>query len=223
LGRSFLLPPVAAAGIAIICALAGIRLVSGYRTRILVPLSGLVLMGVAVFGLIPEVVREIGWLVGLPLVAVGFCALALLERLEEKIAGSLVAATALHAFVDGWGMIAVASHRTPIPKALSTAVVIAILIHKAPEGLALGAMLRAAAPRFAIPLAVAAELATVLGGAAGRLTAPPAWVDYPLALAAGAFLFLGMHAQRAAQHAARHAPGGVVCADGETVAKHPGH
>ncbi len=210
--------PLAAAVIAITSSMAGIALVSARRTRILVPLSGLLLMGVAVFGLIPELIREVGWLVGLPLTAAGFCSLALLERLEESIAGSLVAATALHAFVDGWGMVAVASHGASIPQAVSAAVIIAMLIHKVPEGLALGAMLRGSAPRFAVPLAVAAELPTVLGGVAGRLTVPGAWIDYPLALAAGAFLFLGFHAQ----HAAQCRQSGVLFADGETVAKHPG-
>jgi zinc transporter ZupT len=215
LGRSVLLPPLAAAVIAIVCAMAGMALVSGRRTRILIPLSGLLLIGVAVFALIPELLHEVGWVVGLPLIAAGFCSLALLDRMEEKFAGSLVAATSLHAFVDGWGMVAVAGHGASIPRTVSAAVIAAMLIHKVPEGLALGAMLRGAAPRLAIPLAIAAELPTVLGGATGTLAAPGAWVDYPLGLAAGAFLFLGIHAQ--------HAPGGVLCADGETVAKHPGH
>jgi hypothetical protein len=224
-----LLPPLAAAAVAIICALAGVAFVSGRRPRILIRLSGLLLIGVAVFGLIPEVVRAAGWLVALPLTAGGFCAVAFLERLEEKLAGSLAAATALHSFVDGWGMVAVAGHGPSIPRAVSTAVIAAMVIHKIPEGLALGAMLRGAAPRLAIPLAVAAELSTVLGGATGMWAPPAAWVDYPLALAAGAFLFFGIHAQRGAEHAGRHAAasdtardphGGVICAGGETAAKH---
>ena len=104
-------------------------------------------------------------------------------------------------------MVAVASHGESIPTSVSTTVIIAMLIHKIPEGLALGAMLRGSAPRSAIPLAIAAELPTLLGGATGRVAVQTAWVDYPLALAAGAFLFLGMHAQHA-QHAQR---GGNMC------------
>ena len=113
----------------------------------------------------------------------------MLERVEESLAHSLVVATALHAFVDGWGMVAVAGRG-----ALSTTVVAAMMLHKVPEGLALGAMLRASVPRFAVALAIAAELPTVLGGAVGQVAMPGGWVNYPIGLAAGAFLFLGVHA-----------------------------
>ena len=204
---SALIAPTAAAIIAILFALAGMALVNGRRARFLMPLSGLVLVGVAALGLIPELFQELGWRLGLTLVAAGFCGVAVLEHIEEKFAHSLVAATALHAFVDGWGMVAVGDRG-----ALSTAVVTAMLIHKVPEGLALGTMLRATAPRVAILLAMAAELPTIGGGAAGRWAVPAQWVDYPLAIAAGAFLFLGIHAQR-----------GVRCADGETRGEHSGH
>lgn len=202
-----LVAPTAAALIAILFALAGMALVNGRRARFLMPLSGLVLIGVALFGLIPELFAALGWRMGLTLAAIGFCVVAVLERLEERLARSLVAATALHAFVDGWGMVAVGDRGV-----VSVAVISAMMIHKIPEGLALGAMLRASAPRVAILLAIAAELATIAGGAVGKWAVPPAWVDYPLAMAAGAFLYLGIHAQR-----------GVRCPDGEARGEHSGH
>jgi zinc transporter ZupT len=200
--------PAAAACIAILFALAGMALVNGRRARFLLPIGGLLLVAVAIFGLIPELVHELGWIRGLLLVAAGFCGIALLERLEERIAHWLVAATALHAFIDGWAMMAVSGRGV-----LSTAVVTAMMIHKIPEGLALGAILRTTAPRFAVALAFAAELPTILGGFAGGIAVPAAWLNYPLAMAAGAFLFLGIHAQR-----------GVLWPDGEEArGKHIGH
>ena len=44
----------------------------GKHTRMLIPLSGGLLIGVAVFGLIPELVLDIGWMRGLLLVAFGY-------------------------------------------------------------------------------------------------------------------------------------------------------
>ncbi len=187
--------------LASLCACAGIALAGGRRARILVPISGALLAGVAVFGLIPELVHEIGWIAGPLLVAAGYGLLTLLDGLGypvcpscrhgEKFAGSLVLATAVHAFADGWGMVATANRG-----AVSAAIGAAILIHKIPEGLALGAMLRVSEPRFAVWLAIVAEAPTVLGGAVGLQTLPGIWVNYPLAVAAGTFLFLGLHAVR---------------------------
>jgi zinc transporter ZupT len=80
---------------------------------------------------------------------------------------------------------------------VGTAIAAAILLHKIPEGLALGTMLRISTPRLAgaAGLLLLSELPTVAGGMAGR-SAPPGWVSYPLAVAGGTFLFLGMHAVR---------------------------
>ena len=76
------------------------------------------------------------------------------------------------------------------------AALVAILLHKIPEGLALGTILRASVggARTAIAWCAAAELATVVGGAVGLWLAPASWINYPLAIAGGTFLFLGIHA-----------------------------
>jgi len=170
---------------------------------LLVRVSGALLAGVALFGLLPELVRETGWWRTLPLAALGYAVLMFLDHRGyavcpscshgEKFAGSLVAATAVHAFVDGWGLVAARQQG-----AISGALVLAILLHKAPEGLALGAMLRASTERVAaaVALCCAAELPTILGGAAGLWITPPGWIDYMLSLVAGTFLFLGLHALR---------------------------
>lgn len=167
----------------------------------LVRVSGALLAGVALFGLLPELVREAGWWRTLPLAALGYGVLMLLDHHGyavcpscshgAKFAGSLVAATAVHALTDGWGLVAARDQG-----AVSGALVLAILVHKAPEGLALGAMLRASTHGvgLAVGLCFLAEMPTVIGGAAGMWLTPPGWSGYMLSVVAGTFLFLGIHA-----------------------------
>jgi len=184
------------------------------HTRVLIPLSGGLLIGVAAFGLIPELVVDIGWARGLLLVAFGYALLKALDRFAFSVcpscahdhshescdeplhgfAAPLLIATAIHAFVDGWALVAVETGtRTP---GAGTAFAAALLLHKIPEGLALGTMLRASVDRAttAFAMCAAVELATVAGGATGLWLTPAAWVNYPLAIAGGTFLFLGVHA-----------------------------
>ena len=176
--------------------------------RYIVPVSGILLAGVALFGLIPELASQIGWLWTIPLATAGFALLTVLDNRGyavcpscshgERFAGSLVAATAVHALVDGWGLVAVRDRGSA-----ATAITLAILLHKAPEGFALGAMLRASTPSVsrAALFCLVAELPTLLGGAAGLWATPPAWADYMLAFVAGTFLFLGSHAVTATRAA----------------------
>jgi zinc transporter ZupT len=201
LNRFSIAAPVAATFIAIAFGMASIALAAGRRMRYIVPVSGMLLAAVALLGLVPELAQVIGWARTLSLAAAGYGLLAVLDHHGyavcpscshgEKFAGSLVAATAFHAFVDGWGVSAARDQG-----AISGAITFAILLHKAPEGLALGAMLRAATPGplLAVMLCIAAEFPTLLGGAVSLWGTPPAWVQYILALVSGTFLFLGLHA-----------------------------
>jgi zinc transporter ZupT len=201
-----------AALVAILSAALGVLLLRGRKAaRFLIPLSGGLLAGVAVFGLIPELTAQIGWATGLSLVALGYGLLLGLDRFVYSVcpscahdhdhdgctatlhgfAAPILIATSLHAFIDGWGLVTV---QFAVP-----AFAAALLLHKIPEGLALGTILRASLSQGrtgarAIALCVAAELATVAGGAAGLWRTPAAWVGYPLAVAGGTFLFLGVHA-----------------------------
>jgi len=193
--------PAAAGLIAIAFGMASIAAASERRMRYLVPASGMLLAGVALLGLIPELAQELGWPSTLILAASGYALLAILDHRGyavcpscshgEKFAGSLVAATALHAFVDGWGVTAARGQGV-----VGSAITLAILLHKAPEGIALGAMLRASTPtpRLAVLLCAAAEFPTLIGGAVGLWATPPSWVEYMLAVVSGTFLFLGLHA-----------------------------
>jgi len=192
--------PLAATLIALLGAAAGIRLVRR-PGRLLVPLSGAILVAVTVFGLVPELVRELGYVVPFALMASAYLALSVLDRQGfpvcpscshgEEYAATLLAAAGIHAFVDGWGMAAADTGRT-VPLAIGAAIV----FHKIPEGLALGGLLRGASipPARAMLLAAAAESPTLLGGLAGLHSAPGRWTNYAFALAAGTFFFFGIHA-----------------------------
>lgn len=161
---------------------------------------------VAVFALIPETAGEIGWPVAILAACAGYGLLEIFDRMglpvcpscshSHGFSGPLVAATAIHAFVDGWGMMAIGGSSG---RDISRAILAALLLHKIPEGLALGAILRMSAgtARRAVALAILAEFPTLIGGIVGMRAAQATWIGYPLALAGGAYLFLGIHAIRA--------------------------
>jgi zinc transporter ZupT len=192
--------------LAIGCAVAGVIASGGRRARILVPISGAMLAAVALLALIPETASEIGWAVALLIAAAGYGLLEALDRMglpvcpscshSHNFAGPLVAATSIHAFVDGWGMMAV---KASSAEEVSTAILTALLVHKIPEGLALGAILRMSSGKAApaVGLAILAEAPTLVGGVVGLWASQSLWINYPLALAGGAYLFLGLHALKA--------------------------
>src|ERR1700733_909464 len=92
------------------------------RSRMVVAFSAGVLLGVAVFGLLPELAIEKGWVVSLLLFGVGYGLLIAINRYAYPVcpscahdhdhtscsselhgfAGPLIAASALHTFLDGW-------------------------------------------------------------------------------------------------------------------------
>ncbi|HXE64718.1 MAG TPA: ZIP family metal transporter [Bryobacteraceae bacterium] len=192
---------VLALALAFAFALAGIFFSAGRRARYLVPVSGGLLAAVALFGLLPEVAGEMGWLVPLLTAAAGYGLLEVIDRAGVPVcpscshshgfSGPLIIGTAIHSFVDGWGMTA--THGA------AEALTAVLLLHKIPEGLALGAILRMSAqkPGRAALLALLAESPTIVGGWIGLHVAQANWLDYPLSLVAGAYLFLGLHAVRA--------------------------
>jgi zinc transporter ZupT len=171
-----------------------------------IPFSGGLLAGVALCGLLPELAGEIGWLQGVPIFATGYLLLAWLDRrfhhhihmdVEQGNNGytlPLVLAASAHAFLDGWGLAS-----TGHAEAVSVAFPVAVMLHKAPEGLALGAIFRSTTGSRGkgFGLCFVAEAVTFLGGWAGAVLTPKlgsAWTNYPLAIAGGAFLYLGYHA-----------------------------
>ena len=108
----------------------------------------------------------------------------------------LLIAAAIHSLLDGWS---VASAGTEGAGTLANSLGLAIAIHKIPEGLALGVIMRAAVDsrRAALGWCVLAQSATVLGAASEEFLAPhlgTAALHALLAVAGGTFLYLGGHA-----------------------------
>lgn len=186
------------------------------RARVVVPFSAGVLLGVALFGLLPELAVEIGWPVTLVLFTAGYGLLILINRYAYPVcpicahdhdhiacatelhgfAGPLLAAAALHSFLDGWS---VATAQLAVPLGLRVAVPLAIALHKLPEGMALGGILRVSVKSRAAALGwcALAEGTTLVGGAFGLLMAPhlgTQWITYPLGIASGWLFYLGYHA-----------------------------
>ncbi len=181
-----------------------------------VPLSAGVLLGVAVFGLVPELANESGWGATLVLFVAGYSLLLATNRWVYPVcptcshdhdhsacarelhgfAGPLVAAMALHSFLDGWG---IATVQLAAPVGLRVAVPVAIALHKAPEGMALAGILLASlrSRRSALAWCLVAEGTTTVGGVLGLAAGPylgMQWVAYPLGITAGWLSYLGYHA-----------------------------
>lgn len=186
----------------------------GSYSRRLVPFGGGVLMGVALFWLLPEMAEYLGWSAAATWVGGAALALWLLDRYvypvcpacapahdhvhcETRLHGfalPLLAAAALHSSLDGWTVMAGQDHPSFGP-----ALILGIAAHKVPEGLALGVIARAAlASRVAaLGWCVAAQGATLAGAGLEFLFSPHLGIQglhVLLAVAGGSFLYLGGHA-----------------------------
>lgn len=107
---------------------------------------------------------------------------------------ALLIAAGLHAAIDGWSVSAASGSAT-----LGWAFVLAVGVHKIPEGIALGAVARAAldSSKSALLWTAIAELMTLAGAGLEIVLAPylgQTILHVLLALAGGAFLYLGGHA-----------------------------
>jgi zinc transporter ZupT len=227
---------VGLAGAALGLGLSGLR----RRTRIVVPFSAGVLLGVVLFGLLPELAEEAGVVPSLLLAIAGYAVLLGINRYAYPVCPTcahdhdhgacadelhgfalpLIAAAAMHSFLDGWS---ISASQLAAPLGLRLAVPLAIGLHKLPEGVALGGILRASVKSRAAALGwcMLAEGTTLAGGAAGLWMAPHIgmqWIVVPLGLAAGWLIYLGYHAvheewrQRGARPAFLSAGAGVAAA-----------
>jgi zinc transporter ZupT len=186
------------------------------KARVVVPFSAGVLLGVAVFGLLPELAVESGWAVSGALFLAGYGLLYVVNRYAYPVcptcshdhdhnacstelhgfAGPLIVAAALHSFLDGWS---VATVQSAAPLGLRVAVPLAVALHKLPEGIALGGILSAAVKHrgAAMLWCVVAEGTTLAGGGLGLALAShlgTGWTMYPLGITAGWLCYLGYHA-----------------------------
>jgi zinc transporter ZupT len=168
--------------------------------------GGGLLFGISLFWLIPEVgLITAPWLAFvLALLVAGM--MAGLDRLllhaghspRQGILWPVLAAMALHSFLDGWSVRALAAR--PLPE---IAAPVGLALHKIPEGIAAGWIARRSTSSGwkAAAAGGAAQLATIAGAlvepSSDRLGAArfgEGWPAAVLAIIAGSFLFVGFHA-----------------------------
>ncbi len=198
-------------------AMAGIKLAeSPMLSQRVLPFSGGMLVGIALFWILPEIAVQYGWSGASAGVIAGFGLLWLIDHFVYPVcptcshthdhrgctqelhgfAVPLLIASGLHSFFDGWSL-AVSQEKGF--ENLRVAFLVGIGAHKLPEGLALGALLAAAlgSTGKAMAGAAAAQLMMIAGGAVAIVLTPRLgtnWTAGFLSVAAGAFVYLGYHA-----------------------------
>ncbi len=212
LSRALIISAIAVVGV-----LGGVYL-SAVRSlaRSLVAFSGGILMGVAAFWVFPELADFFGYPLAVTWCVAGFAAFWLTDRFIHPVcpscahthdhdhcstrlhgfAGPMLTVAAVHSFLDGWILSASGDTHAPL---LAAGVVLGIAVHKFPEGLALGAIVRASLNkvRAALVSSILVQSLTVAGAASELVLGEhlgTLWAHGLLALAAGSFLFLGYHA-----------------------------
>ena len=179
-------------------------------------------MGVTLFAILPETVEALRLWQLLLALACGYVVFSVISKyifhvcpacaashFDEatthrfsEIASAMMLALAIHCTVDGLAMSAGNSTNgttSPAGRAVVLSIIMAVCVHKIPEGLALGALLRGAGLTTGkiILYVVGVEATTLLGGLLGYLFFPaasPVWVNAALAHAGGGFIFLATHA-----------------------------
>ena len=174
------------------------------------------LAGLAAFWVTPEIAEFFGWPAAIAWVAAGFVSLSITNRFVYPVcpscspahdhdhcdtrlhgfAAPMLLTAGLHSFIDGW-TLSTSQHNSG--SAIAMAFLIGIALHKIPEGLAFGVIVRASVKsrKSAFIGCAIAEGFTVVGAAAEMALAPRignAWAHGLLAFAAGTFLYLGYHA-----------------------------
>jgi zinc transporter ZupT len=192
------------------------------RLCALISLGAGTLLGVTVFAILPESFEGLRWWGVLLAFGSGYGVFAFISKylyhvcpacaashFDEatthrfsEIASAMMLALAIHCTADGIalaaGREAHASHSSG-GRLLDFSLVLAVCVHKVPEGLALGALLLGAGFRpVKVVLRVAAvEATTLLGGVLGWYflqQVSDAWLDAVVAHVGGGFLFLASHA-----------------------------
>jgi zinc transporter ZupT len=192
------------------------------RLCALISLGAGTLLGVTVFAILPESLVALRWWGTLLAAGSGYAVFALISKYVyhvcpacaashfdeaathhfSEIAAAMTLALAVHCTADGVALAAgheaEASHAHG-GRALDLSLVMAICVHKVPEGLALGGLLLGAGfSRAQTLLRVAAvESTTLLGGVLGWFffrQVSTIWLDVAVAHVGGGFLFLALHA-----------------------------
>jgi zinc transporter ZupT len=185
-------------------------------SRRIVPFSGVVLILLSLFWVLPELISTFGWASGLGLMTGGFALLLVIDRYVYSVCPvcshthdhdlcsnslhgfetPLIMAAMLHGLFDGWALMA---GQNGGAGALGSAISMGVAIHKLPEGLAMGVILRAAmkSRSRAVIWAVLTQSVLLVGAAMEAAMSAYLgkwWVSVLLALGGGTFLYLGFHA-----------------------------
>jgi len=192
------------------------------RLCALISLGAGTLLGVTLFAILPQTFRTLlGWRLLLA-VGSGYCLFAVISKYVyhvcpacaashfdettthrfSEIAVAMMLALAIHCTADGVALAAgheASQLNQPGGRVLDLSLVVAICMHKVPEGLALGALLLGAGfGRAQVVFWVAGvEATTLLGGVLGWLLLhriSVIWLDAVVAHVGGGFLFLAAHA-----------------------------
>jgi zinc transporter ZupT len=192
------------------------------RLCALISLGAGTLLGVTVFAILPECFEGLIWWEVLLALGSGYVLFAVISKYVyhvcpacaashfdeatthrfSEIASVMMVALAIHCTADGIALAAGhEAHASNVAggKILDFSLVMAICVHKVPEGLALGALLLGAGlRRGGVILRVGAvEATTLLGGVLGWLFLQRisiGWLDAVVAHVGGGFLFLASHA-----------------------------
>ena len=183
----------------------------------LISLAAGTLLGVTLFSIIPESYNALPLWQLLVALASGYFVFYLVSRYVfhvcpacaashfdeatthrfSEIATAMVIALGLHSTMDGLALAL--GRESQLSGGLDLSLLLAICVHKVPEGLALCALLLAAGLKRATALGwvAAVEATTLLGGAIGLWAAPQVsdlWLDTVIAHVGGGFIFLAIHA-----------------------------
>ena len=192
------------------------------RLCALISLGAGTLLGVTLMAILPESFAALRWWGVLLAVGSGYAVFAVISKyifhicpacaashFDEaathrfgEIATAMMVALAIHCLADGVALAAgheaEASHAHS-SRVLDLSLIVAICVHKVPEGLALGGLLLGAGfSRMQTLLRVAAiEATTLVGGVLGWFFLREAslfWLDAAVAHVGGGFLYLAVHA-----------------------------
>jgi zinc transporter ZupT len=192
------------------------------RLCALISLGAGTLLGVTIFAILPESFEGLRWWGVLLAFGSGYGVFAFISKYVyhvcpacaashfdeatthrfSEIASAMMLALAIHCTADGValaaGREAHASHSSA-GRLLDFSLVLAVCVHKVPEGLALGALLLGAglSPAKVVLRVACVEATTLLGGVVGWYflqQVGDAWLDAVVAHVGGGFLFLASHA-----------------------------
>lgn len=191
--------------------------VSHKRLCRMISLAAGTLLGVTIFSIIPESYEAMTLWQLVAALASGYVIFFLISRYVfhvcpacaashfdeavthrfSEIATAMVIALGLHSTMDGLALAL--GKEAEMAGSISASLLLAICIHKVPEGLALCALLLAAGYSRAAALGwvAAVEATTLLGGAIGLWVVPQVsdiWLNLLLVHVGGGFIFLAVHA-----------------------------